>query len=81
MRPSERGGPRGESNQAAWWVLLLSVVCCASLALVLLASGAGLASAGAWRDSTWLVIAGIVVIAIALVWWRTRVTRHRRDHA
>lgn len=81
MGRSERGGSRNESNQTAPWLLLLPVICCAGLALVLLAGGAGLAGAGIWQASTWLVIAGVVVIAIALAWWRTRVTRDRRDHA
>lgn len=80
-RSENSGGSRHDSSAAAWWLLIIPVICCAGLAMALLAGGAGLAGAGIVRASTWLLIAGVVVIAIALVWWRTRMTRGPRDHA
>lgn len=81
MARSEHGRrSRHDNSVAAWW-LLIPVICCVGLALVLLAAGAGLAGAGIVRASTWLLIAGLVVIVIALAWWRTRVTHGPRDQA
>jgi hypothetical protein len=78
-RSENVGGSRRDNNAAAW--LLLPVICCAGLALVLLAGGTGLAGAGIVRESAWPLIAGVVVITIALVWWRMRITRGPRDHS
>lgn len=67
------GGRRQNSTAPTWWLIVLLAICCAAPVLVLLAGGAGLTGAGVMRSSTWLPIAGIIVIAIALAWWVNRI--------
>jgi hypothetical protein len=42
------------------------------LALWLLIGGAGIAGAGAFSASGWLLTLGLAVVAIALFWWTRR---------
>jgi hypothetical protein len=59
-------------NRSAIRVLLIPLVCCAGIALWLAIGGAGLAGAGALGGSVWLLVMGVLVLAVAVVWWARR---------
>ena len=71
---------RPDDVRQTLWALVLLLVCCGAVALLLLLSGAGLAGVGIVRGSVWLLIIGLVVVAVALAWRarRRRLGGHSR---
>lgn len=59
------------NSGALWLVLVAHLVCCGGVALLLMIGGAGV-GVGLVRASYWLLIVGVVVVAIGLVWRRRR---------
>lgn len=51
-----------------WMLGVARLICCGGAALLLAASGVGLAGAGVISASFWLLVGGFVVVEVGVAW-------------